>query len=126
MHAFNSTLFDVLYQGSLVSIHDEETNSFIRALTTERIWLGGYRVEDGKNVWGWTDGSAWDFSKYSANNPNDAQGIEDYVDMYNNDEGSWNDNKNFQSYPFVCQFYSPKITTKCSDNSKGKQEMFFE
>ena len=32
------------FQGSLVSIHDNETNSFIQSLTPDRIWIGAKRI----------------------------------------------------------------------------------
>ena len=87
----------------MVSIHDEETNSFIQSLTTEEKWLGGYRKKDIKNVWGWTDGSPWDYSKWSPGEPNDDNGIGDYLDMNWGGAGLWNDRQQYDKLPFVCQ-----------------------
>ena len=86
-----------------MSIHDEETNSFIQALTTEEIWVGGYRKEDEKNVWEWTDGSPWEFSKWSSGEPNDDNGVGDYLDMSWGGKGLWNDRQKNDKLAFVCQ-----------------------
>ena len=87
-----------------MSIHDEETNTFIQSFTNEGKWLGGYRKEDGKNIWGWTDGSPWDFSKWSPGEPNDDSGVEDFLDMNYGGAGLWNDRNGVSSQlPFVCQ-----------------------
>ena len=86
-----------------MSIHDEETNSFIQALTTEEIWLGGYRKEDGKNFWEWTDGSPWEFSKWSSGEPNDDNGVGNYLEMSWGEDGLWNDRQKDDKLAFVCQ-----------------------
>jgi len=95
-------------QGSLVSIHDAETNSFISSFsTTSNIWLGGYRVVVGQDVWAWTDNSVWDYENWSSNNPNHPNS-QHYVSMYTT--GEWDDNWPTTALPFVCQYNSTAIT----------------
>ena len=90
----------------MVSIHDDETNAFIHSLGIG--WTGGYRLVDGQNIWGWTDGSPWDYSNWSPGNPDDGDGgREDSVEMRGN--GQWNDKEHYKRMPFVCQ--KPKATT---------------
>ena len=87
----------------MVAIHDEETNSFIKALTKDIIWLGGYRKVDGKNDWGWIDGSTWKYSKWTKGQPDDHSGVEDYLDFNWGGAGLWNDRSHGSKLPFVCQ-----------------------
>ena len=75
----------------------------IKSLTNEIIWIGGYRKEDEKNVWGWTDGSPWKYSNWGAGEPNNDKGIEDHIDMNWGGAGLWNDEKEDVEIPFVCQ-----------------------
>ena len=95
-----------MYQGNLASIHEAATNSFIESLANgEAVWLGGFRVEDGKNVWGWTDGSAWGYTNWKSGEPNDGKGDEDYAMMNygTHPKGSWNDGRSTSKYSFICQ-----------------------
>ena len=89
---------------SLVSIPDEETNIFIAANFASdgyenRPWLGGYRTGAGKTDFAWTDGSAWNYSKFSSNNPSESS--QKCVSMYN--DGFWDDNWCSGLLQFVCQ-----------------------
>ena len=89
----------------LVSIPDEETNSFVAANFASdgyenRPWLGGYRTGAGKTDFAWTDGSAWNYSKFSPANP-DNPDSQKCVSMYTN--GTWDDNTCSGSLKFVCQ-----------------------
>ena len=94
------------FKGNLASIPDAATNSFIESLAYGyTVWLGGYRLEDGKNGWGWTDGSAWGYTNWRVGEPNDGHGDEDYA-MMNwgiDPKGSWNDGKLSFDFGFICQ-----------------------
>ena len=91
-----------LLQGSLVSIHNKETNSFILSLTGQtHTWLGGYRVYDGHNKWAWYDGTSWDYAPWSSGEPNDYGGVEDFLGLYKS--GYWNDFAKNWGLSFVCQ-----------------------
>merc|ERR1719300_877170 len=97
-------------EGSLVSVHDDDTNYFLRnSFTNERIWLGAFRAVVGKDVWEWTDGSPWDYTNWAHNKPDGASYGENYVHLYDggtSSSGFWNDVKDSQQYSFVCQYYS--------------------
>ena len=89
-------------QGSLVSIHNKETNSFILSLTGQtHTWLGGYRVYDGHNKWAWYDGTSWDYAPWASGEPNDYGGNEDFLGLYKS--GYWNDYAKNWQLSFVCQ-----------------------
>merc|ERR1711973_589041 len=93
-------------EGSLASIHDSDTNSLLNTLSNgSTVWLGGYRVEDGQDLWAWTDGSQWDFDSWNKNEPNDSGRNEDYVAMNwgGHPKTTWNDYPGHRSYPFICQ-----------------------
>merc|ERR1711973_784451 len=93
-------------EGSLASIHDSDTNSLLNTLSNgSTVWLGGYRVEDGQDLWAWTDGSQWDFDNWNKNEPNDSGRNEDYVAMNwgGHPKTTWNDYPGQRSYPFICQ-----------------------
>jgi len=93
-------------EGSLASIHDMETNLLLNSLANERtVWLGGYRVEDGEDIWAWTDGSQWDFDSWHKNEPNDKNGGEDFLAMNwgGQPKTTWNDYYGHKSFPFICQ-----------------------
>ena len=107
IHIFqNFIVLFLLIQGNLASIPDAVTNNFIESLVNgETIWLGGFRLEDGKNVWGWTDGSAWGYTNWKSGEPNDSSGTEDFAMMNygTHPKGSWNDGKIVENYGFICQ-----------------------
>merc|ERR1712227_82882 len=93
-------------EGSLASIHDSDTNSLLNTLSNgSTVWLGGYRVEDGQDLWAWTGGSQWDFDNWNKNEPNDSGRNEDYVAMNwgGHPKTTWNDYPGQRSYPFICQ-----------------------
>ena len=62
-------------------------------------------MEDGKNDWGWTDGSLWGYTNWYAGEPNDSGGDEDYVEMNYGSfpKGTWNDGKLSSNFGFICQ-----------------------
>ncbi|GMR30009.1 hypothetical protein PMAYCL1PPCAC_00204, partial [Pristionchus mayeri] len=54
--------------GNLASIHNEQENSFIRGLAaangdTNGLFIGGSRDGQGK-LFGWIDGSDWDYANF--------------------------------------------------------------
>merc|ERR1719312_1120672 len=93
-------------KGSLVSIHNEETISFILSITNQQNTLiGAYRVVDGQNKWAWYDGTPWDYTSWNSGEPNDFGSKGDFVEMYAHAEysGKWNDDAGINQYAFVCQ-----------------------
>ena len=100
----------------LASIHNVETNTFIRSLLGANAFLGGYRDENG--VWQWTDGSEWDYERWATGNP--SGGNEDKLIM---STGSWEDSRwndvcaSCEDGGYVCQAES-KSGNYCCDKNK--------
>jgi len=91
--------------GNLASILDPETNEFITTLTKEYTWIGGHRLEDDQDVWGWADGSEWSYENWNGGEPNNAGGREDCVAINWGQPGRWDDGYIDASYPYLCQFF---------------------
>lgn len=80
---------------SLVSIRNERDDSFVRNVTAhvydERyVWTGGARTTSGSPTWVWADGEPFTYEKWAPNEPNDANGEEDCVELILR-TGEWND-----------------------------------
>ena len=62
--------------GDLASIHDPETNNFLVNFEASREsrqycpWIGAIQHSSDLAHWAWTDGSAFDYSKWKAGEPN--------------------------------------------------------
>ena len=119
------SLFLNLYcQGNLASIPDAATNAFIQTLTNgETTWLGGITVQDGKDVWEWTDGSAWGYTNWKSGEPNDSGGNEDNAMMNfgTHPKGSWNDGNVLSKFGFICQ--SKESSKKFTYNFLSKKSL---
>ena len=102
---------------NLVSIHDEETNTFIKDLSDGNlIWLGGFESPPNSNIWTWVDGSSFDYNNWHTVNgrqlePNGGAS-EDHLAMswISQLDGSWCDvNKDVRTaVGFVCQAQTGK------------------
>jgi hypothetical protein len=53
-------------------------------------WIGGYRYDDELL---WVTGEPWRYSNWDTGEPNNAGGVENYVQMYR-ESGKWNDGEN--------------------------------
>ncbi len=59
------------YGGHLASISDSEENAFVYTVGgVKTFWIGGVRP------WSWTDGTAFVFTNWNLNEPNNAGGVE--------------------------------------------------
>ena len=66
------------------------------------MWLGGFRRFG--SVFGWKDGSNWNYENWASNEPNNVNGAEDYLEFYGDwKTGEWNDQKGNNQLSFVCQ-----------------------
>ncbi|CAN5684644.1 hypothetical protein BH11PLA1_BH11PLA1_02140 [soil metagenome] len=82
--------------GHLASIQDADENEFVRAsvlgfdgVFNRRGWIGFTdRVSEGN--FEWTDGSPISFTAFASGEPNNAGGVENYVEMLGSN-GFWND-----------------------------------
>ena len=93
--------------GDLASVVDKETNDFIKNLTRGiYTWIGGYRVVDDQDVWGWTDGSVWSYENWASGHPDNCQGTQDVVAMNWGQPGQWGDswNQTTDQQSYVCQY----------------------
>ena len=93
--------------GHLVTISDEEENTFVADLAGEKgvsreFWIGlTDEVEEGNFVW--VTGEPLDFTFWDTEEPNDYGGDEDYAVIGWNSEYGWND-INDSRRPFVVEF----------------------
>ena len=100
-------LINVMLQGSLVSILDEQTNDFIRSITDGKpTTLGLVRsLNNGKWDYTWKDGSLWNYNKWDFNEPsNKASNL--YVKMVGNSNGIrafWTTVSDLAKHGYVCQ-----------------------
>ena len=93
---------------ALASVTNSETNSFLTTLTTTTSWIGGYRSG---STWRWIDGSSWEYTNWSSNNPDSAWGgIQDKTSFNYGGVGKWDDNVDSAihpqynaKYPFICR-----------------------
>ncbi|XP_078118854.1 ladderlectin-like [Sander vitreus] len=91
--------------GHLASIHSDEENTFLKDYinqvtgTNTQAWIGG---SDAVQVftWLWTDGSNFDYTSWTAGQPDDAGGKEKCLQMNWND--NWNDLSCNNPLSFVC------------------------
>ncbi|XP_066502466.1 lymphocyte antigen 75, partial [Hoplias malabaricus] len=95
----------VVEKGHLVSVHNQETVSFLTAHMSRSSWVGlnDIRVE---GHFEWTDGTAADFLEWEMNQPDNWQGNEDCVHIRGVEHwetGKLNDLPCTATYPFICQ-----------------------
>jgi len=104
-------------RGQLASIPNEETNEFMTFLSpTERTLIGGFATGKAPNpdLWTWTDGTPWTYTKWAPDRPNNV-GAGEYCLEMNRDQdqiGEWNDVVCYESslipnssYLYICQKY---------------------
>jgi hypothetical protein len=90
----------------MVSIHSGEENEFVRSYVqkqaeySKRVWIGLKRnISQGFK---WIDKSAFDYSKWNYNQPDNAVRSELYVEMLINENGVWNDLSD-NNLAFICE-----------------------
>ena len=92
--------------GHLASVSDSQTNEFLASLTSKYTWIGGYRLKDNENVWGWTDGSKWGYSNWASGQPENYGGRQNYVGIHYAGAGHWDDGDNKHPRHYICQIAS--------------------
>lgn len=119
--------------GHLASVNSKGEQNFLVNLTenepVDNIWIGGYRLQDDKDTWYWTDGSDFDYTNWDSweNYDGDIMSQPDnyleqeYYIRYSNDDfdyfdwyankGGWIDTRNngdsdapVDYYGFVCEW----------------------
>ncbi|XP_061664433.1 galactose-specific lectin nattectin-like [Syngnathoides biaculeatus] len=92
--------------GNLVSINSRKENAIIVELIREGAgavvdtWIGFHdAIEEDDFVW--TDGEVVNFRNFGANQPDNADGVEDCVEI-EEDDSLWDDDECSETNPFVC------------------------
>jgi hypothetical protein len=87
----------VAWGGHLASIHSMEEHEHVsRPLKDKSCWIGGRRIERGRNGpgpehWEWSDGSPWDFQNWTQDSPKNRENQEDRVHLLRSRGFGWND-----------------------------------
>ena len=75
-------------QGHLATINDAEENSFLATTFGVRAWVGGIQDTSSPSYsepgggWSWITGEAFTYSNWTAGEPNDFNGNEEYLEVY--------------------------------------------
>lgn len=96
--------------GDLATVNSSEENAWIvsncfgpaGAANVTRLWIGLTDTAQ-EGSFQWADGSAFTYSRWDSNEPNNGGGVEDWVLMYDN--GRWNDVNNVANVPFIGPSY---------------------
>jgi len=99
-------------RGQLASVPNEETDKFLTKLSpTNRTFIGGFATGKGPNpdLWTWTDGTPWTYTKWAPGEPNNTGDLEHCIEMKvdQNQIGEWNDMACWEnlSAQYICQKY---------------------
>lgn len=86
--------------GHLVSITSAEEQAFVASLAPpQNAWIGGFQADNSVEPaagWTWITGEPWDYTNWSASEPNDAAGDEDCAHWWVSN--GWNDINCANSY----------------------------
>lgn len=114
-------------QGHLATITSQEENDFILEMVLpiayNGYWIGGMQIGGPEPLagWRWITDEPWDFSNWDTNEPNDARGSENFLQIYSKWEGppvpsrrlpgTWNDVRDqdsFDSSGYVIEYSIPE------------------
>ena len=90
----------------LASVPDENTNNFLKELTQDKAWIGGYRDSTTSNQWKWSDGTPMVYQSWASGQPTaDSVNMVINYRRYNQGPyGLWDDQlSNVKG--FFCQYY---------------------
>ncbi|XP_056109125.1 ladderlectin-like [Rhinichthys klamathensis goyatoka] len=86
---------------NLASVHKKRENDFLLRLSPSSTWIGANdAVQDGH--WMWSDGTVFLYSHWCAGEPNNANGVENCLEMNFSSKRCWNDIGCFHSRPYIC------------------------
>lgn len=105
--------------GHLVYINNEEENNFLKWMvknsSVPAFFTGAKKNADGSFLW--LDGSDLSYSSWGETQPDNNQGIEEFVEL--RPDGTWNDVKNDQAKRgFICEFEDANDYTELGDVNK--------
>lgn len=92
--------------GHLASVQSLEENQFLDGLrrldssSEKTVWIGGTDI-DAEGSWLWSDGSAWKYTNWHSEEPNNSGGSEDCVQI--REGGEWNDDSCSKTRTFICE-----------------------
>ena len=113
-------------QGHLATITSREENDFILEMVLPKAyygyWIGGMQIGGPEPLagWRWITDEPWNFSNWDTNEPNDARGSENFLQIYSKWEGpvsgrrlpgTWNDHPaqaSFDSSGYVIEYSIPE------------------
>ena len=100
-------MFSNLHVGKLVSIHDEETQTFLKnEIVTEggAFWIGGLKAQN-SNTWSWQDGTRWSSSylDWDDDHPKDESGMR-LLFLSARSHGTWISKDVEETFGFICQY----------------------
>lgn len=103
----SSDAADLMYSlgGHLLTVNSSAENDFLRDNVNVRFWMG-LTDQEQEGTFKWVTGEALSYSNWASGEPNDYNGNEDWVEMYDN--GTWNDMLNNYSSRFVIEFEGPQ------------------
>ena len=94
-------------------MNSESTWNFVKGLSTEPLWIGGYCSDTSHNrckqpdmaYWFWTDGTPFTsaFMKWYSHQPDTGAGMQDKLVMNYRAHGHWDDEFATKQLPFICQ-----------------------
>ena len=92
--------------GNLITISDADVSQRVIDVRSKApsnpfvVWAGGNDIGE-EGTWSWADGSAWDYTNWNGDEPNNngIGGVEDCLLVYRN--GPWNDGNCDRSEPAV-------------------------
>lgn len=97
-----------LYGGHLVTITSQKEQDFINQLisnySNQFCWVGA-TDENSEGKWKWITGEEFSYTNWATNEPNNANGEENY--MHLNNSGRWNDihyTGNEYTFGFICEY----------------------
>eukprot|EP00957_Ditylum_brightwellii_P150981 11496214-Ditylum_brightwellii.AAC.1 len=93
--------------GDLASIHSKQENDFLQTLSdSETSWIGGRRMinytDKNNEMWTWSDGSDWDYTKWSEGEPDNASSKGKVQIM-----SGWHDALGFEPESSLMKFQKP-------------------
>ncbi len=100
--------------GHLVTITSAEENEIVRKLVAtygNSLWIGGSDTKT-EGSFAWVTGEAFSYTNWSAGEPNNGNGEQDYMAMYTN--GCWDDATNSDLGYYICE-YEPTVYNKAKE-----------
>jgi len=117
-----------LLGGHLATISDANEQTAIETLVSKSAWNLYYLGATDKTTegtWNWVDGTPWDYTNWNTGQPDDYQGAEDYLQIYNSNK-KWNDLNNYfsENTGFVCEIPFNETPTAQITNGKSSYLLF--